>query len=47
MISDLGVKMLQHLVCLVQWIAFALVQGRFWAGERQNAPSFGWGWGCW
>ena len=29
MIFDWGVKMLQHLVCLVQWIAFALVQGAF------------------
>ena len=38
MISDLGVKMLQHLVCLVQWIAFALVQGAFLGRGKAKRP---------
>lgn len=38
MISDLGVKMLQHLVCLVQWIAFALVQGAFLGRGKAKHP---------
>ena len=38
MISDLGAKMLQHLVCLVQWIAFALVQGAFLDRGKAKRP---------
>ena len=38
MISDLGVKMLQHLVCLIQWIAFALVQGAFLGWGKAKRP---------
>lgn len=38
MISDLGVKMLQHLVCLVQWIAFALVQAAFLGRGKAKRP---------
>lgn len=38
MISDLGAKMLQHLVCLVQWIAFALVQAAFLGRGKAKRP---------
>ena len=38
MISDLGVKMLQHLVCLVQWIAFTLVQRAFLGRGKTKRP---------
>ena len=38
MISDLGVKMLQHVVCLVQWIAFTLVQRAFLGRGKTKRP---------
>ena len=38
MIFDLGVKMLQHVVCLVQWIAFTLVQRAFLGRGKTKRP---------
>ena len=38
MMSDWGVKMFQHLVCLVQWITFALVQAAFLGRGKTKRP---------